>query len=86
VAVTHTLRCSLLGRNTTKPDAYSLCLQADSRRIIFPVIGLTNVPVRTSVGSENSVPKGVYHSKIAVSVQMVDEVNLLLAPEPSETC
>ena len=41
--------------------------------------------VGASVGSEKPVPKGIDHCEIAVRVQMVDEVNLLLAPEPSET-
>ena len=49
-------------------------------------MGLTNVRVGASVGSEKPVPKGVDHSEIAVRVQMVDEVKLLLAPEPSEAC
>jgi hypothetical protein len=37
-----------------------------------------------SVRSDKSVPEEVDHGKIPVSVQMVDEVKLLLAPEPSE--
>ena len=44
-----------------------------------------NVRSGTSIGSEKPVPKEVDHSEIAVRVQMVDEVKLLLAPEPSET-
>ena len=60
-------------------------LPADSQRFVFPSVGLTNVRVGTSVGSEKPVPKGVDHREIAVRVQMVDEVKLLLAPEPSET-
>jgi len=44
-----------------------------------------NIRSGTSIGSEKPVPKGVDHSEIAVRVQMVDEVKLLLAPEPSET-
>jgi hypothetical protein len=36
------------------------------------------------VGSEQPVPEEVDNRKVAVSVQMVDEVKLLLAPEPSE--
>jgi hypothetical protein len=40
----------------------------------------------TSVRSEQSVPEEVNHRKVAVRVQMVDEVKLLLAPEPSEAC
>jgi hypothetical protein len=78
------LRRSLLVRNVKKPDAFWLCLQAHGRRIIFPATCLTNVPVRTSVGSEKSVPEKFNHREIAASVQMVDEVKLLLAPEPSE--
>src|SRR3954451_8037142 len=42
--------------------------------------------VAASVSSEKSVPKEVDHRKIAGRVQMVDEVKLLLAPEPSEAC
>ena len=42
--------------------------------------------VGTSVGSEKSVPEEIDHGKIGVRVQMVDEVKLLLAPEPSEAC
>ena len=48
--------------------------------------GGANVHVRPSVGSEKSVPEEVNHREIAVRVQMVDEVKLLLAPEPSEAC
>jgi hypothetical protein len=73
------LRLSLVGYNTTKPDARWLC----SRRIGLSSVGL-NVRVGTLVGPEKPVPDGVYHSEIAVRVQMVDEVKLLLAPEPSE--
>jgi len=65
------LRRSLLVRNITKPDARLAVLSADSQR--------------TSVSSEKPVPNGVDHSEIAVRVQMVNEVNLLLVPEPSET-
>jgi hypothetical protein len=36
------------------------------------------------VGSEKFVPEEVNHCEIAVGMQMVDEVKLLLAPEPSE--
>ena len=61
-------------------------LPADSQRIDLSAVGLTNVRVGTSIGSEKPVPKGVDHSEIAVRVQMVDEVKLLLAPEPSEAC
>jgi len=53
-----------------------------TRRLCVP--GLASVRVRTSEGSENSVPEKVYHREIAVRVQMVDEVKLLFAPEPSE--
>jgi hypothetical protein len=53
-----------------------------TRRLSVP--GLANVRVRTSVGSENSVPEEVDHREIAVRAQMVDEVKLLFAPEPSE--
>ena len=45
-----------------------------------------SVRVRTSEGSENSVPEKVDHREIAVPVQVVDKVKLLLAPEPSEAC
>jgi hypothetical protein len=38
------------------------------------------------VGSEKFVPEEVNHCEIAVLVQMVDEVKLLLASEPSEAC
>ena len=55
-----------------------------TRRLCVP--GLASVRVRTSVGSENSVPEKVDHREIAVPVQMVDKVKLLLAPEPSEAC
>ena len=48
------------------------------------IMVLANVRVGTSVGSEKPVPKGVDHREIAVRMQMVDEVKLLLAPEPSE--
>jgi hypothetical protein len=44
------------------------------------------VRVGISVGSEKSVPEEVNHCEIAVAMQMVDEVKLLLAPEPSEAC
>ena len=53
-----------------------------TRRLSVP--GLASVHVRTSVGSENSVPEEVDHREVAVRVQMVDEVKLLFAPEPSE--
>ena len=55
-----------------------------TRRLCVP--DLASVRVRTSVGSENSVPEKVDHREIAVPVQMVDKVKLLLAPEPSEAC
>ena len=61
-------------------------LPTGNKRIAIFVVGLVNVRVRTSIGSEKPVPKGIYHSEIAVRVQMVDKVKLLLAPEPSETC
>jgi hypothetical protein len=54
-------------------------------RASAPLSVLWNVGIGTSVGSEKPVPKGVDHSEIAARVQMVDEVKLLLAPEPSET-
>ena len=54
------------------------------RRLSVP--GLASVHVRTSVGSEDSVPEKADHREIAVCVQMVDKVKLLLAPEPSEAC
>ena len=60
-------------------------LPADSQLIDPSATGLTNIRVGTSVGSEKPVPERVDHAEIAVCVQMVDEVKLLLAPEPSET-
>ena len=45
---------------------------------------LANIDVGILVGSEKSVPKEVDHRKISVRVQMVDEVKLLFALEPSE--
>jgi hypothetical protein len=48
--------------------------------------GLANLRVGSSVGSEKSVPEKVNHCEIAVRVEMVDEVKLLLAPEPSQAC
>jgi hypothetical protein len=50
------------------------------------IMRFRKVRVGTSVGSEKSVPEEVNHSEIAVCVQVVDEMKLLLAPEPSEVC
>jgi len=50
------------------------------------VLSLANIRVGILVGSEKSVPKEVDHCEIAVRVQMMDEVKLLLAPEPGEAC
>jgi hypothetical protein len=50
------------------------------------VSGLANVRVGPSVSSEKPVPEEIDHREIAVRVQMVDEVKLLLAPEPREAC
>jgi hypothetical protein len=57
----------------------------ESQGIDLSAADSTNIRVRTSIGSEKPVPKGVDHSEIAVRMQMVDEVKLLLALEPSET-
>ena len=75
------LRRPLLARNTTKSDARWQC----SQRFGLSSVGLTDVRVGTLVGPEKPVPEGVDHSEISVRVQMVDEVKLLLTPEPSET-
>ena len=68
------------------PHCHASCRGGEhlTRRLCVP--GLASVHVRTSVGSENSVPEKVDHREIAVPVQMVDKVKLLLAPEPSEAC
>lgn len=58
--------------------------QCCSRRTASAPSGSGNIHVRTSVGSKQSVPEEVDHREIAVRVQMVDEVKLLFAPEPSE--
>jgi hypothetical protein len=49
-------------------------------------IGLTLVIIRvgTAVCSEESIPEKVDHCEVAVRVQVMDEVELLLAPEPGE--
>ena len=49
-------------------------------------MGLANIHVRILVGSEQSVPEEVDHRKIAVGVQMMEEVKLLFASKPSEAC
>jgi hypothetical protein len=81
------LRRPLLARNTTKRDARwrSSLWGRVQRTHQLPQSAQSDVRVGTSVGSEKPVPKGVDHSEIAVRVQMVDEVKLLLALEPSET-
>jgi hypothetical protein len=61
-------------------------LPADSQLIDPSATGLTNIRVGTSVGSKKPIPEGVDHSEIAVRMQMVDEMKLLLALEPSEVC
>ena len=48
------------------------------------VLASATIHVGILIGSEKPVPKEVDHREIAVRVQMVDEVKLLLAPEPSE--
>jgi len=59
-------------------------LPAERQLIDLSAVGLTKVRIGTSIGSEKPVPKGVDHGEITVLVQMVNEVKLLLAPEPSE--
>jgi hypothetical protein len=44
----------------------------------------TRIAVRRSVGAEQSVPEEVNDREIAVCVQVMDEMKLLLAPEPGE--
>ena len=65
-------------------EARQVCPSGPTRHL--SIAGLENVRIGTSVGSEQSVPEEVDHREIAVRVQVVDEVTLLLAPEPSETC
>jgi len=60
-------------------------LPAERQLIDLSAVGLTNVHIGTSIGSEKPVPEGVDHSEIAVRVQMVDEVKLLLTLAPAET-
>lgn len=43
-----------------------------------------NVGVGTSISSEKSIPEGINHREIAIRMQMMDEVQLLFAPEPSK--
>ena len=76
---------SHLVRDTTMAGCLLAMLPTDSQRV-FSVSGSPNIHVGISVGSEKSVPEEVDHREIAVRVQMVDEVKLLLAPEPSEAC
>jgi len=64
-------------------EARQVCPSGPTRHL--SIAGLENVRIGTSVGSEQSVPEEVDHREIAVCVQVVDEVTLLLAPEPSET-
>ena len=52
----------------------------------YHVLFLANIRVEILVCSEQSVPEEVDHREIGVRVQMMDEVKLLFAPKPSETC
>jgi hypothetical protein len=38
--------------------------------------------IRTSIGTEEPIPKEMYHSKIAVRIPMMDKVKLLFASKP----
>jgi len=43
-----------------------------------------DIAVGAPIGAENAIPKEVDHGEITVRVKMVNEVELLLAPEPGE--
>jgi hypothetical protein len=49
-----------------------------------PRVEAGDVPSRRSIGTKNPIPEEMDHRKIAVRVQVMNEVQLLFSSEPSK--